>query len=436
MSAMPPRDADLSLILSRLARSAALSNGNLSEALTAIMETAATALRVARVNIWLFDEPHTEIACVYAFQAGQPPTGAISAPVQPYGERLFARDNPAYFEALENLRAISVIDTLNDPRTVELAPQYLQPHGITTMLDAPIYLSGNIIGIVCHEHTCGARTWTGEEQSFAGSIADLISISFETDRRLRAEQRAQELQAKMLESQRLESLGLLAGGVAHDFNNLLATILGNAGLALRNIEDLSKVQTRLLDIQTAAERAADLCKQLLAFSGKGELFLLPVNLSLLVHEIVRLLKVSISPNAQLRCELSEELPVIQADATQLRQVALNLVTNASEALAGNEGVITVRTGFDYFDRGELERFAYANGATSNYYVFIEVSDTGDGMDAETRKRLFEPFYTTKATGNGLGLAVVLGIIRSHKGAIQVESEIGNGTTIRAFFPAR
>jgi two-component system, cell cycle sensor histidine kinase and response regulator CckA len=425
---MNRKDGELDGLLARLARSTVMSEGKLEEALKAITKTAALALEVDRVNVWVFDQKHTKISCIEAYQ-----TNNLNHTL---GEEIFADAHPNYFEALKNLRAIAAIDTFNDPRTQELYTTYLSPHGVTTMLDAPLYVAGEVVGVVCHEHTGEPREWTHEEMCFAAAIADLVSIALETDRRIRAEQHSLALQTKMMDSQRLESLGLLASGIAHDFRNLLGSILGNVGLVKRNLHDPVKAQRFLTDIEIACARASDLCKQLLAFSGKEQLNLAPINLSLLAQEIVRLLKASIPPTAILICECSDDLPLIEADETQIRQVILNLVTNAVQALDRDGGTITVRTTSGYFSTDALGQFFQTTDLADKTYVSIEVADTGAGMSQEIRKQMFEPFFTTKSTGKGLGMAVVLGIIRRHRGAIKVESQTDIGTTIQVLFPVR
>ncbi|OGP58891.1 MAG: hypothetical protein A2V67_20660, partial [Deltaproteobacteria bacterium RBG_13_61_14] len=242
------------------------------------------------------------------------------------------------------------------------------------------------------------------------------------------------LEAQVQHAQKLESLGILAGGIAHDFNNLLVSILGHAGLAQRRLPGDSPAQSSLLQIETAARRAADLTKQMLAYSGRGAFLVQPLDLSNLVEEMAHLLEVAISKKVILNYQFASELPAIEADATQLRQVVLNLITNASEALGESSGAITVCTGVTQADREYLSETYLDDNLPGGRYVYLEVSDSGCGMDRETQKKIFDPFFTTKFTGRGLGLAMVLGIMRGHKGAIKVSSEPGQGTTFKVLFP--
>jgi len=235
--------------------------------------------------------------------------------------------------------------------------------------------------------------------------------------------------------QRLESLGVLAGGIAHDFNNLLAAILGQAALGEREAPIGSPLRERLSLIAEAAERGAELCRQMLAYAGKGQHRRELIDLNDLVREIERLLTVSVPKRTVLRLELAENLPPIEADPAQLRQVLMNLVINAAEAIGERSGAITIATGLMQVDEEYLQTaFVPEPDARPGRFVYLEVSDTGCGMDEETMRRIFEPFFTTKFTGRGLGMSAVLGIVRAHKGAIKVYSELGKGTTFKVFFP--
>ena len=244
------------------------------------------------------------------------------------------------------------------------------------------------------------------------------------------------VERRLQETQKLESLGVLAGGIAHDFNNLLTGILGNASLARLDLPPgYASVRTSLDNLEQATVRAADLCKQMLAYAGKGRFVIEPLNLSRLVKETGELLEVSLGRKATLRLDLARDLPAFRGDATQVRQILMNLVLNASEALGEKGGIITVRTKVMNASREYLARAKFHEQTTEGRFVYVEVSDNGCGMDAATQAKIFDPFFTTKFTGRGLGLAAVLGIVRGHKGAIQVYSEPGRGTTFKVLFPA-
>lgn len=245
-----------------------------------------------------------------------------------------------------------------------------------------------------------------------------------------------QLEAQMQHAQKLESLGVLAGGIAHDFNNLLVGILGNASLALMDVEEASPLSELLRDIETTALRAADLTRQMLAYSGRGRFVVRPVDLSSLVEEMAHLLQTVISKRATLRFDFTRPMPEVEADATQLRQIVMNLITNASDALNGENGSITLRTGVMRAG-GEYLRSPFLDyQLEEGSYAFVEVQDSGIGMTPETMQRIFDPFFSTKFTGRGLGLAATLGIVRGHRGTIRVTSIPGEGTTFRVLLPTR
>ncbi len=267
-----------------------------------------------------------------------------------------------------------------------------------------------------------------------GMIGGVTGTWMDITERRKAEEDRLDLERKLLEGQKLESLGILAGGIAHDFNNLLVGILGNAELALMELSPESTTHETISQIQLAAQRAADLTRQMLAYSGKGHFVIQPVNLSLLVEEMAHLLKASISKNIVLQFNLEANLPATEVDITQLRQVIMNLIVNASDALGNRSGLINLSTGVINANRTYLAEMYMADNLPEGHYVYFEIKDTGIGMDAPTQARIFDPFFTTKFTGRGLGLAAVLGIVRGHKGALKVVSKPGRGTVFRVLLP--
>jgi PAS domain S-box-containing protein len=269
--------------------------------------------------------------------------------------------------------------------------------------------------------------------AWSGKPAALFVARDLTERK-RAEERLRELENKFQQTQKLESLGVLAGGIAHDFNNLLAAILGNASLARHQLPPGSAADESLSAIETASQRAADLTAQMLAYSGRGRFLVRPILLSDLVREMIELLSTVISKKAMLRCSFAHELPLIEGDPGQIQQVVMNLIVNASDALGDAPGTISVKTSTLHATRELLSRTYVDENLAEGRYAVLEVSDTGEGMDAATRERVFDPFFTTKTTGRGLGLAATLGIVRGHRGAVELESEPGRGTTFRIYFP--
>ncbi|MCE5335073.1 MAG: PAS domain S-box protein [Desulfobacteraceae bacterium] len=267
-----------------------------------------------------------------------------------------------------------------------------------------------------------------------GKQVALVHVRDLTERK-QAEEERRRLEAQILQAQKLESLGILAGGIAHDFNNLLTAILGYADLASFELPPQSPCRENIEQIIQTGRRASELTKQMLAYSGRGKFSIQPLLLSHVVSEMEHLLEVSISKKCELLYDFARNIPAIEADAAQIRQVIMNLIINASEAIGEEAGIIKVSTGVMFCNRDKLSETYLNENLKEGRYVYLEVADNGCGMSFETRTRLFDPFYTTKFTGRGLGLAAVLGIVRGHNGAIQVHSEPGKGTSFRVFFPA-
>ncbi len=268
-----------------------------------------------------------------------------------------------------------------------------------------------------------------------GALRHTISVQHDITERKRGEEDRLRMEQQIQQTQRLESLGVLAGGIAHDFNNILMVIIGHADLALSELPAFSPGRESISQITEAARRGADLCTQMLAYSGKGRFVKQDISLLALIEDMLHMLKTCISKKALLNMRLEKGLPRIHGDTSQIRQVLMNLVLNSSEAIGERSGMITISTGAvdcpeEYFEEDNL-----AESLSPGLFIYVEVSDTGRGMDKATRERIFEPFFTTKFTGRGLGLSAVLGIVRAHGGALRVYSEIGKGTTFKVLFPA-
>ncbi len=253
------------------------------------------------------------------------------------------------------------------------------------------------------------------------------------------EQRAAEAERRRLErdmqsAQRLDALGRLAGGVAHDFNNLLTGIQGYAELARRKAGDASPIRPLLDEILVGAQRAAELTQKMLAFAGGGQLEVAWLGLNEIVREMAELVRVAMPATRTLHLELARPGPGLEGDATQIRQVVLNLLLNASEAIPGEGGTITVATGECSCDRDRLDRAEMGRALEEGRYAYLSVADDGAGIGEEALPRIFEPFFSTKFTGRGLGLAAVLGIVRAHRGAIELETAPGTGTRFTILLP--
>lgn len=294
-------------------------------------------------------------------------------------------------------------------------------------------LASMSIPVFVHGQSRGAVTLSfdrpgppGErEQRLLETVAQLVQVAIEQDMASSAR----------IEAQLFESVAALAAGIAHDFNNLVTSIVGNAALARMEVPPGSQAEQVLRDIELAGLRAGELAHQLLAYSGRGARHIRPQQLNTLVKEMTRLLRVSLKPGVELKLRLGSEVPPVNGDATQLRQVIMNLVLNASEAVGNAAGIVRVSTGKMEADARYLRRCRLGEQCNPGTYAYVEVRDTGAGMDQATQQRIFEPYFTTKFAGRGLGLAAVFGIVRSHGGAIALRSKPGEGTAIRILLPA-
>ncbi len=281
---------------------------------------------------------------------------------------------------------------------------------------------------------------------------ELVAVNERLERELQerelAELQRRRLEEKVRETQRLESLGVLAGGVAHDFNNLLATMLGNAQLLRRRLtrhtraglgaaEDAANadLNAQFLDqIETAAQRAAELTKQMLVYAGRAQPSVARMHLPGLVSEMLQLISASVPKSVQLDVQLDESVPEVLADAGQMRQVVMNLILNAAESIEGR-GHVRVGVQRETLDADDIARLRASGDATPGTFVSLSVRDTGAGMDDETLSKIFEPFFTTKFTGRGLGLAALMGIVRGHQGGVQIETQVGKGSCFTVYLPA-
>jgi signal transduction histidine kinase/ActR/RegA family two-component response regulator len=379
--------------------------GTLASVLARICVTVAETLDVAQVGVWLLEEDDSTLRCAMQYAHGQTATPDTQLPTADY---------PMYFDALFANRVISADDAMTHPALVEMQP-HCTSFGITSMLDAALRIGGRVIGVLRHAHDGSTRLWTSDEQVFAASAADCVSLVLEGDRRQRAEASQRELQTSLLQAQKMESLGLLAGGIAHDLNNLLTPVLVMSELLGQ--EDTPDDLPEIIEIiRGSALGARDLVGQLLAFSRKQVLALRDVNLAAELTRFARLLRRTLPATITLEVDAGDT-QLVRGDPAQLQQVLLNLAINARDAMP-NGGKLRIATR----DEGNE--------------VVIEVIDTGVGMSPETQAHIFEPFFTTKALGRGtgLGLSTVYGIVRQHNGKLDVASAIDRGTTFTLRIP--
>ncbi len=294
-----------------------------------------------------------------------------------------------------------------------------------------------IVGLVAVALFYFNRRLEGAVQARTGELEQAnLALACEMKERALAEAERLSLEHQVWHAQKLESLGVLAGGIAHDFNNLLTVILGSADMALQLLGKDAPAEPLVAEIREASNRAADLTRQMLAYSGRGHFEIREVDLNKLVGEMGRLLASSVAKNVQIITDLSEDLPAVRVDSAQIQQIVMNLITNAAESVPSErEGEVRLRTRAVSCSKDDLRESCLPEPPLPGEFVCIEVSDTGSGMTPEAVERLFEPFFTTKASGRGLGMAATLGIVRGHRGAIMVDSAPGMGTTIRVLLPS-
>jgi signal transduction histidine kinase/CheY-like chemotaxis protein len=328
-------------------------------------------------------------------------------------------------------RAVTVEDIAQDPLWADFREVAL-PHALAACASTPIFdAQSEVLGTFAIYHQ-EPGPFDAEELALLHDVSGLATLVIESDRRDAALRASEEVVRQI---QKLDSLGVLAGGIAHDFNNLLATMLGNLNLAEMALSAVSPAMPYLETLEVAVLRAADLTKQMLAYSGKGRFVIKGVDLSQLVQEVAHLLEVALPKTVALRFLLAPNLPIVEADVAQLQQVVMNLVTNAAEAIGDRDGTVSVTTGVIDIDGAYIATAFDGQPVTPGRYVTLEVSDTGCGIAPDILPKIFEPFFTTKSAGRGLGLCAMLGILRGHRAGLEIYSEPGEGSTFKVYFPA-
>ncbi len=387
--------------------------GDFKTASKRLVQLVSEVLRVDRVSLWLLVEDNSALECVSLYETEPNQHSA--------GARLASTDYPNYFSAFESGRAIAASDAITDPRTSEFAVGYLDVLGIGAMLDSIIRVSGKVLGVVCHEHIGGQRQWSQDEIVFASEVADLAAHAYLAGKHRETEIARARLEAELRQSQKLEAVGRLAGGVAHDFNNLLSIVLGHAELA-RSGKGVD-VGGSLDKIQEAATRAAALTNQLLSIGRQQVLKKTLVDLNGLVADVLKLVQGVMPANIEVSFLPFDGRVALLADAGQLEQAILNICLNARDA-APDGGRIRLETWLDR-DLGN-----------DRCWAVLSIRDDGMGMTQDEADKVFEPFYSTKheSGGTGLGLSMVYGIVRQHDGYVELKSDVGVGTTFELRFP--
>jgi PAS domain S-box-containing protein len=332
-------------------------------------------------------------------------------------------------------------------RAIEDEPDFIVVYpGTRQAIIVPLkHSDGQVLGTLAVESD-GTPELTDDDFVLLNLLADQISVAIvnarlyaeiqdELAERKRLEDERLALERQLLEAQKMESLGVLAGGIAHDFNNLLQIILGNAGLARTDVSDQARVVKSLSRIEEASQRAAELTQQLLAYAGKGRYIVQQVDLDAVLAATLQQMRASIGETIALQHVSAAAVPPILADEAQLRQIARNLILNAAEAIGDAPGTITVTTGVQRLERSDLLATLFSPDLPPDDYVYLEVADDGSGVDPAYQTRIFEPFFSTRFTGRGLGLPAVLGSVRSHQGALRLWSNPGEGSRIRVWLPA-
>jgi signal transduction histidine kinase len=379
-------------------------------------EVSAEVLRVERVGVWLFINERTAVRCANLFERSknEHSSGAV----------LRVADFPIYFQSLNIRKAIPAEVAATEPWTAELAETYLKPLNISSMLDAGIFVEGTMVGVVCHEHVGPLREWTTEDRDFAGSVADLLALRIQSAEVRELRTVFQTHRERVITQERVAALEQLAAAVAHDFRNLLTVFLSH-GQHLRadpGVPPPARQQAE--EIVDAAERALGLTKELMEFARPSTRPPVVTDLGEVTADFLPLLRTVVGARHELRYTRPDALGQVLVDKAQFTRLLLNLVVNARDAMPGG-GPITIRLSPVKLT-GDPNHFGR--------YVQLEVIDQGVGMDEETRRRVFEPYFSTKSKGTGLGLAVVRQTVDRAGGFVRADSAPGGGTVFRAFFP--
>lgn len=395
-----------------------LANGvSLQLALQSVAEIAVQTLAVNRLSIWRYADELRAIVCECLFQ----PAGCLASE----GMILHARDFPNYFRALHSQRVLPISDTEGDPVAAEFRAAYFTPLNIRAMLDAPIYEGGHICGVVCHEQIGTRRGWTAGECEFAGTVADTVARLHQeaSSRRYMGELSA--YQSRIAALHRLDVLGRLAAGMAHDFSNVLLAITGFAEEIREASRELNGVSDLARQLVHATSRGTHLVQQLRALSRQDPARPRVIDLRDAILDARAMLERIAGRDVPIRIDLPAEPNPVFFDPDQMERILINLVLNARDAMPGG-GSIAVALVTDEIAHETAPRRMYAK---------LSVSDTGCGMDEVTRRRMFEPLFTTKGEkGTGLGLAIVDQAIAEAGGFVTVDSVLGEGTRVHLFLP--
>jgi signal transduction histidine kinase len=382
-----------------------------------LAEITARALNVDRVGVWILADEGRVLRCRYLLQ--------YSSHQVFQGVVLRAQDFPTYFQALHEQRTIAATEAPGSPITNELRQSYLEPLGITSMLDAPIYVGGKVAGVVCHEHVGAPRVWTDAEASFAATVADTIARVYGEYEHRHVETALEHYQRHLMELHRMEAIGRMAAGIAHDFRGIVGIALGFAEL-IRRVPNLAPQADHYAQrVVEALERGQNLTQEIMSFGKDDPVSPRVLDVGAAMNKCSPMFRVLLGNNVRLRLRGTGAVSRVFMDPAQFERMILNLVLNARDAMPAGGNV-----DIDYQDAAigdeDDERATY---------VAIHVRDTGHGMDEATRMNAFKPFFTTKGErGTGLGLVIVDQIVSRAGGRVKVDSEVGRGTTVKIYLP--
>lgn len=402
-------------ILTKLIKHPCFTNSDFTGLVEVITEELSAVLDVSRVSVWSLDKLEKSIICLNLWNTDKQEHSN--------GTVLKAEDFPSYFNVLVSDRVLVFDDVYNDSHTKEFVEKYFPEYGITSMLDAPFHFSGEIAGVICLEHVGPKRIWKVEEQAFIISIADLLSIVYESSNR-------KTLEAALHRAKKMDALGKLTGGIAHDYNNMLGVVIGYADLLEMALSDNDKLKSYVGAIKHAGERGSKLTGKLLAFARKEVSEVEVVDLNDLMLEQKHILEKTLTSRITLDFDLDKNIWPIRINDSDLEDAILNMSINAMHAITG-VGNLSFKTANIMVDNATSHSLNIIPGE----YVLLQIEDTGSGMDQLTQEKIFEPFYSTKGEeGTGLGLAQVYGFMERSNGAISVNSKVDKGTRFLMYFP--
>jgi signal transduction histidine kinase len=373
-------------------------DGDLPRLYRQLCEISGQALEVDRVGVWVFDDKNQQLRCEAHWSKTNEP---LPLPIE-------MSRVPNYVKAVREKRFVATADARADDMTSELG-DYLDVWNVRALLDAAVYRNGEVYGIVCHEHTGSAREWKRDERQFAATVADLASHFIEVNERIAAQEKAFELELKLKDAHRLDALGRMASGIAHDLNNMLAVITNGIAILQR-----TKDEDTLRTMDESAHHAAKLVSQLMMFGRKKTPASQLIELDAVLLEVERQSSAAAAAGVRLVLDVEKNLAV-WAEPAQLTLVLQNLVSNAFRAMTKG-GVVVLRA------------HAKQDG------VVFEVIDTGEGIAPENLEKVFDPFFNPRPDGSGIDLAIVQQLVTQHGAEIKVSSTLGDGTTVRIWWP--